>query len=80
MRNNLTLEQLEQTETYKKLISKKENAQAKLISTRLERAKILNAYLVYKNKGVIPTTVIGNNRLIVLDLIKSDEEINRLNP
>ena len=73
MRNIFTIEAITETATHKELVSKKENFKIELLEKRIARERITNAFHVYKNKGVIPTTVKGTEFAITNDLINLSE-------
>lgn len=75
MRNVILVERIQNTDTYKNLLAKKENIKIGLLEKRATREIITNGFQVYKNTGVIPGNVTGVNLQVVKDLI----EIDRIN-
>lgn len=72
MRNTFTLEQVQDTKTYKALEAKKEVAKMNFLEERNARARMYHAYLVHRNTGIIPTTVQGMYLEVVKDFIEID--------
>lgn len=80
MRNTFTVQAIQDTATYKELLSKNQLVKTNFLEQKSQREKITNAFLVFKNTGHVPNTVTGTNLSVVNDLIRMSEEINRLNP
>lgn len=79
MRNTFLIEQVKNTKTYKDLEAKNETAKMNSLETRTARATMYHAYCVFKNKGIIPTTVHGQHLQVVKDFINLDNiEVNGL--
>lgn len=69
MLNTFSIEQVQNTPTYKALEAKKEMAKMNSLETRNARATMMHAFCVFKNQGVIPTTVWGHHLEVVKDFI-----------
>lgn len=74
MRNIFTTEAIMETETYKSLVSKKEQCKVNILLQRIVRERITHAFWVYQNTGTIPTTVKYMEVDVVNDLIRMRNE------
>lgn len=72
MRNNFTVDQIKETATYRALLEKKETTKCNFLEQRTARSTMYHAYLVYKNTGIIPSTVLGMYLSVVKDFIALD--------
>ena len=66
----LPIERIQETTTYKELIARKETIKASFLTKKNIRETITNGFEIYKNTGVIPSHIVGNNLKIIKDLIE----------
>ena len=79
MRNIYTIAAIQETATYKELVSKKENFKINLLHTRVVRERITHAVQVWKNTSHVPNTVSGMELSVVADLIAmSKQSVNNI--
>ena len=78
MRNIITIELLKSTATYRELESKKEQVKINILETRASRERITHAFYVWKNQGIIPTTVKYYELAVVNDLICAHKGTDRI--
>jgi len=71
----IPVEIIQETKTYKDLISRKETIKASFLEKRQVRQLITNAFLVNQNTGNIPEGIGHTNKNVVLDLVKSNYKI-----
>lgn len=74
MRNITPIEAIQSTDTYKRLLAKKDNVKIYTLEKRTTRGDIANAVQIFHNTGKIPVHFTGIELQVIKDLCGFDND------